>query len=115
MSGSAEWKPKLRCEIRRMRLLSPSRRPLFSPRRIAARMPARWRRIVRASLTNGSSFDLEAQASQASRCAGARAGAARSGDPAVGYRRIAVVDAGMYIDVTVMGSGPWSFTITPGG
>ena len=84
MSGSAEWKPKLRCEIRRMRLLSPSRRPLFSPRRIAARMPARWRRIVRASLTNGSSFDLEAQASQASRCAGARAGAARSGDPAVG-------------------------------
>jgi hypothetical protein len=84
MSGSAEWKPKLRCEIRRMRLLSPSRRPLFSPRRIAARMPARWRRIVRASLTNGSSFDLEAQASQASRCAGALAGAARSGDPAVG-------------------------------
>jgi hypothetical protein len=26
-----------------------------------------------------------------------------------------VVDAGMYTDVTVMGSGRWSFTITPGG
>jgi hypothetical protein len=26
-----------------------------------------------------------------------------------------VVDAGTYTDVTVMGSGPWSFTITPGG
>jgi hypothetical protein len=26
-----------------------------------------------------------------------------------------VVDAGTYTDVTVMGTGPWSFTITPGG
>jgi hypothetical protein len=26
-----------------------------------------------------------------------------------------VVDAGTYTDVTAMGSGPWSFTITPGG
>ena len=28
MRGSAEWKPKLRWLIRRMRLLRPSRRPL---------------------------------------------------------------------------------------
>jgi hypothetical protein len=47
MRGGAEWKPKLRWLIRRMRLLSPSRRPLESPSRMAARMPARWRRIVR--------------------------------------------------------------------
>ena len=57
-----------------MRLFRPSRRPLESPRRIAARMPWRCRRIVRASLTNGSSCDLDAHASQASRCAGASAG-----------------------------------------
>jgi hypothetical protein len=41
---------------------------------MAARMPARWRRIVRASLMNGSSRDLDAQASQPSRCAGASRG-----------------------------------------
>jgi hypothetical protein len=74
MRGAAEWKAKLRCEIRRMRLFRPSRRPLVRPRRIAARMPWRCRRMVRASLTNGSSFDLDAYASQASRCAGASAG-----------------------------------------
>jgi hypothetical protein len=39
-----------------------------------ARMPARWRRIVRASLTNASSLDLEAHVSHASRCWGARPG-----------------------------------------
>jgi hypothetical protein len=49
MSGWAEWKPKLRWLMSRMRLLRPSRRPLLSPRR----MSARWRRIVRASLTKG--------------------------------------------------------------
>ena len=54
--------------------MRPSRRPLLRPRRIAARMPSRWRRIVRASLTNGSSRDRDAHASQASRCSGASAG-----------------------------------------
>jgi hypothetical protein len=72
--GVAEWKPKLRWLIRRMRLLSPSSRPLLRPSRIALRIASRWRRMVRASLTNGSSRDLEAQVSQASRCAGASAG-----------------------------------------
>ena len=61
MRGLAEWKPKLRCEMRRMRLLSPSRRPLVRPRRIAARMPWRCWRIVRASMTNGSSLEREGQ------------------------------------------------------
>jgi hypothetical protein len=50
MRGAAEWKPKLRWL---MRLLRPSRRPLERRSRMAARMPSRWRRIVRASLTNG--------------------------------------------------------------
>jgi hypothetical protein len=53
--------------MRRMRLLRPSSGPLERPRRIAARMPARWRRIVRASLTNGSRRDRDAHASQAVR------------------------------------------------
>src|SRR5215217_4802827 len=60
MRGAAEWKPKLRWLIRRMRLLRPSRRPLVRPRRIAARMPGRWRRIVCASLMNGVSREREA-------------------------------------------------------
>jgi len=34
MRGSAEWKPKLRWLMSRMRLLRPSRRPLLRPRRI---------------------------------------------------------------------------------
>ena len=72
--GLAEWKPKLRWLIRRMRLLRPSRRPLLRPRRIALRIPSRWRRMVRASLMNGSSLDRDAQASQLSRCAGASVG-----------------------------------------
>src|ERR1039458_580841 len=54
-----------------MRLFSPSRRPFVSLRRMAARIPSRCSRMVRASLTNGSSFDRDAQASQASRCSGA--------------------------------------------
>lgn len=37
----------------RIRLLSPSRRPLVKPRWIAARIPWRWRRMVRASLMKG--------------------------------------------------------------
>ena len=60
MRGSAEWKPKLRWLMSRMRLLRPSRRPFERPRRIALRMPARWRRIVRASLMNGARRDLDA-------------------------------------------------------
>jgi len=72
--GSAEWKPKLRWLMRRMRLLRPSRRPLLSPSWMAARIPSRWRRMVRASFMNGSNRDREAQVSQLSRCAGARAG-----------------------------------------
>ena len=72
MSAAAEWKPKLRWLMRRILLLRPSRRPLERPRRMAARMPSRWARRVRASLTNGASRERAAQASQASRCAGAR-------------------------------------------
>ena len=41
---------------------------------MAASTPARWLRIVRARRTNGRSRDLEAHASQASRCAGASRG-----------------------------------------
>ncbi len=63
MSRSTEWNPKLRWLIRRMRLLRPSSRPLESPRRIAARMPTRWPRIVLASRMNGYSREREAQAS----------------------------------------------------
>ena len=40
---AAEWKPKLRWLMRRILLLRPSRRPLERPRRMAARMPSRWR------------------------------------------------------------------------
>ena len=54
--------------------MRPSRRPLERPRRIAARMPSRCSRRVRASRTNGRSRERDAQASQASRCAGARRG-----------------------------------------
>src|SRR4051812_30857002 len=68
MSGAAEWKPKLRWLMRRTRLLRPSRRPLDSPRRMAASTPARWRRRVRAALTKGSRRLRAAQLSQASRC-----------------------------------------------
>src|SRR5215217_5258058 len=39
MRASAEWKPKLRWLMRRILLLRPSRRPLESPSRIAARIP----------------------------------------------------------------------------
>src|SRR4051794_16120448 len=44
MSAAAERRPKLRWLIRRILLLRPSRRPLESPRRIAARIPWRWAR-----------------------------------------------------------------------
>src|SRR4051794_4768822 len=47
--------------MRRTRLLRPSRRPLDSPRRMAARMPWRGARGVRGSATNGRSLDLAAQ------------------------------------------------------
>ena len=49
MSAAAEWKPKLRWLMRRILVLRPSRRPLERPRRMAARMPSRWARRVRAS------------------------------------------------------------------
>src|SRR5215213_7915464 len=71
MRASAEWKPKLRWLIRRILLLRPSRRPLESPSGIAARMPSRCARRVRARRTNGFRRERDAQASQASRWAGA--------------------------------------------
>ena len=53
---------------------------------MAARMPSRWRRSVRASRTNGVSREREAQASQASRCAGASARVGRGGRAAGALR-----------------------------
>src|SRR5680860_481470 len=48
----AVWKPKARRVMRRMFAFRPSTRPLLSPRRMAARIPSRWSRMVRPSLTN---------------------------------------------------------------
>jgi len=48
--------------------------PIVRPRRMAARIPSRWLRRVRASRTNGRRRERAAPASQASRCAGARSG-----------------------------------------
>src|SRR5680860_1059616 len=48
----AVWKPKARRVMRRMVAFRPSTRPLLSPRRMAARIPSRWSRMVRPSLTN---------------------------------------------------------------
>src|SRR3954452_7604788 len=73
MSASAEWKPKLRWLIRRILLLRPSRRPLESPRRIAARIPWRWARRVRARATNGASGSGRPGQPRVEVCGGPRA------------------------------------------
>src|SRR5512132_2048744 len=97
MRGSAEWKPKARWLMRRILLLRPSRRPLVRPRWMAARMPSRCSRRVRASRAKGLGLERDAQASQASRCSGARAGSSRwyrhgtdDGEVTLGGRRVAV-------------------------
>jgi hypothetical protein len=48
----AEWNPNARRVMRRTRLFRPSTRAFVSPRRTAARIPSRWARMVRLSLTN---------------------------------------------------------------
>jgi hypothetical protein len=77
ITACGEWNPKPRRVISRSWVLTCSTRAFESPWRIAASMPARWSRIVRASLTNGSRRHRHAHFSQAPRTAIASPGSTR--------------------------------------
>ena len=60
-TASGVWNPYARLVMVRTLRLRPSVRPLMMPSSSAARIPSRCLRIVRASLTKGSSRDRWAQ------------------------------------------------------